>query len=86
MTVKQLKRFNKTLRIYGKLPDIVAAVDGLGSAAAFKNCFRRKIGSGYGIRFKKLNRKKGISVILETVWGLTLRASTKLRYMWFSRY
>ena len=58
MTIKQLKRFNETLRIYGKFPDIVTAVDGLGSTAAFKNCFRYKIGSSYGMRLKKLNRKK----------------------------
>lgn len=58
MTIKQLKRLSETLRIYGKISDIVTAVDGLSGTAAFKNCFRCKTGSGYGMRFKKLNRKK----------------------------
>jgi hypothetical protein len=36
----------------------VPAVDGLSGAAALKNRFGSKICSGYGMRFKKLNREK----------------------------
>lgn len=77
MTIKELKRFDKTLRIYGKLPDIVAAVDGLGGAAAFKNRFRRKIGSSDGMRFKKLNRKKRYSGYIGNCLGIDLKCIHK---------
>ena len=56
---------------------MVTAVDGLGGAAAFKNCFRRKLSSGYGIRFKKLNRKKRYFGYIGNCLGIDLKGIHK---------